>query len=121
MRRSSLMCSPSREDIDSRQNVHLLCQLPFYSRPSWIFALNYRVRGYPHALLESVRGTAMHVSPYVSIIAGFALAALLQSATGADSNDVLINQDRAMPSDIDPQSGFRLPLTQREELDEAGR
>jgi 4-carboxymuconolactone decarboxylase len=27
----------------------------------------------------------------------------------------------AMPSDIDPQSGFRLPLPKREELDEAGR
>jgi 4-carboxymuconolactone decarboxylase len=26
-----------------------------------------------------------------------------------------------MPSDIDPQSGFRLPLPRREELDEAGR
>jgi 4-carboxymuconolactone decarboxylase len=27
----------------------------------------------------------------------------------------------AMPSDIDPQSGFRLPLPKREELDEAGQ
>ena len=26
-----------------------------------------------------------------------------------------------MPTDIDPQSGFRLPLPKREELDEAGR
>jgi hypothetical protein len=26
-----------------------------------------------------------------------------------------------MPSDIDPQSGFRLPLPRREDLDEAGR
>ena len=26
-----------------------------------------------------------------------------------------------MPSDIDPQSGFRLPLPQRDELDEAGK
>ena len=26
-----------------------------------------------------------------------------------------------MPSDIDPQSGFRLPLPKREDLDEAGR
>jgi 4-carboxymuconolactone decarboxylase len=26
-----------------------------------------------------------------------------------------------MPSDIDPQSGFRLPLPRREELDEAGQ
>jgi 4-carboxymuconolactone decarboxylase len=34
---------------------------------------------------------------------------------------VLRIQDRAMPSDIDPQSGFRLPLPKREELDEAGR
>src|SRR5215813_15204130 len=27
----------------------------------------------------------------------------------------------AMPSDIDPQSGFRLPLPKREDLDEAGK
>jgi 4-carboxymuconolactone decarboxylase len=27
----------------------------------------------------------------------------------------------SMPSDIDPQSGFRLPLPKREDLDEAGR
>ena len=26
-----------------------------------------------------------------------------------------------MPSDIDPQSGFRLPLPKREDMDEAGR
>ena len=26
-----------------------------------------------------------------------------------------------MPSDIDPQSGFRLPLPKREDLDEAGK
>src|SRR6516162_2423086 len=29
--------------------------------------------------------------------------------------------ESAMPSDIDPQSGFRLPLPRREELDEAGQ
>src|SRR5262245_16000369 len=28
---------------------------------------------------------------------------------------------RNMPSDIDPQSGFRLPLPKREDLDEVGR
>jgi hypothetical protein len=27
----------------------------------------------------------------------------------------------SMPSDIDPQSGFRLPLPKREDLDEAGK
>src|SRR5262245_47067569 len=32
-----------------------------------------------------------------------------------------INMGSAMPSDIDPQSGFRLPLPRREDLDEAGR
>src|SRR5712691_9813369 len=29
--------------------------------------------------------------------------------------------ESTMPSDVDPQSGFRLPLPKREELDEAGR
>ncbi len=59
----------------------------------------------------------------ISIIALFALAIplLAQSAAGADTNRVLLDQDRTMPSDIDPQSGFRLPLPKREELDEAGR
>jgi 4-carboxymuconolactone decarboxylase len=72
---------------------------------------------------KALKETAMHIVSYsaISIIAVFALAALLEPATGADSNDVLTNQDRAMPSDIDPQSGFRLPLPKREELDEAGR
>ncbi len=31
------------------------------------------------------------------------------------------NMGASMPSDIDPQSGFRLPLLKREELDEAAR
>jgi len=31
------------------------------------------------------------------------------------------NQESSMPSDIDPQSGFRLPLPRREDLDEAGK
>ena len=63
----------------------------------------------------------MHISPYISIVAMFALATLVQPVVGADTNDVPRNQDRAMPSDIDPQSGFRLPLPKRDELDEAGR
>src|ERR671935_1870984 len=31
------------------------------------------------------------------------------------------NVRAAMPADIDPQSGFRLPLPKREDLDEAGK
>jgi 4-carboxymuconolactone decarboxylase len=31
------------------------------------------------------------------------------------------NMERTMPSDIDPQSGFRLPLPKREDLDEVGK
>ena len=50
-----------------------------------------------------------------------ATAPLIRPAAGADTKQVLLNQDQAMPSDIDPQSGFRLPLPKREELDEAGR
>jgi 4-carboxymuconolactone decarboxylase len=59
----------------------------------------------------------------VSIITLFALVIVStpQRAAGEDRNQVLLNQDRAMPSDIDPQSGFRLPLPKREALDEAGR
>jgi 4-carboxymuconolactone decarboxylase len=32
-----------------------------------------------------------------------------------------LNSEHAMPSDIDPQSGFRLPLPGREDLDDAGQ
>ena len=31
------------------------------------------------------------------------------------------NRESTMPSDIDPQSGFRLPLPKREDLDDAGK
>jgi 4-carboxymuconolactone decarboxylase len=63
--------------------------------------------------------------PYspIAIIAMVVLATASQTvhAAGADTSQALISQDRTMASDIDPQSGFRLPLPKREELDEAGR
>ena len=35
--------------------------------------------------------------------------------------DMKQDMQQSMPSDIDPQSGFRLPLLKREELDDAGK
>jgi 4-carboxymuconolactone decarboxylase len=74
---------------------------------------------------NALKETVMHIMLYsaISIITVFAMTTtqLDRRAAGADTNHVLLNQDQAMPSDIDPQSGFRLPLPKREELDEAGR
>ena len=54
----------------------------------------------------------------------WALGALAASGGGllfAQSADPSPAIGSNMPSDIDPQSGFRLPLPRREDLDEAGR
>lgn len=48
-------------------------------------------------------------------------AALHAQPVGAQSNTAPQNMERTMPSDIDPQSGFRLPLPKREDLDETGK
>jgi 4-carboxymuconolactone decarboxylase len=44
----------------------------------------------------------------------------LRIEVGTD-NEISSNAGIAMPNDIDPQSGFRLPLPRREDLDEAGQ
>jgi 4-carboxymuconolactone decarboxylase len=45
----------------------------------------------------------------------------LPSFAGPFYGSNIESQDNPMPSDIDPRSGFRLPLPNREDLDEAGR
>ncbi len=51
----------------------------------------------------------------------FVLAALISAAhPGRAQPAPPASQESRMPSDIDPQSGFRLPLPRREDLDEAG-
>jgi 4-carboxymuconolactone decarboxylase len=50
----------------------------------------------------------------------FVLAAALGAAHPARAQ-APASQEISMPSDIDPQSGFRLPLPRREDLDEAGK
>jgi len=52
-----------------------------------------------------------------------AAAAMLIAASPAvpQTNAVTSMSESNMPSDIDPQSGFRLPLPNREDLDEAGK
>jgi len=50
------------------------------------------------------------------LILAFAPASFAQGANGSTST-----MASKMPSDIDPQSGFRLPLPKREDLDEAGK
>ena len=53
----------------------------------------------------------------------FVLAAALVGAAhpGRAQPAPPASQETRMPSDIDPQSGFRLPLPRREDLDEAGK
>ena len=50
---------------------------------------------------------------------------LLATASAAGTNSAAMAQTQTtgttMPSDIDPRSGFRLPLPNREDLDEAGK
>jgi 4-carboxymuconolactone decarboxylase len=53
----------------------------------------------------------------VLLLAAEALAPATHSALAQTSP----RQETSMPSDIDPQSGFRLPLPKREDLDEATR
>jgi 4-carboxymuconolactone decarboxylase len=43
------------------------------------------------------------------------------SSTHAQHSASTSTSEHNMPSDIDPQSGFRLPLPKREDLDEAGK
>jgi 4-carboxymuconolactone decarboxylase len=50
----------------------------------------------------------------------FVLASALGAAHPARAQ-APASQEISMPSDIDPQSGFRLPLPRREDLDEAGK
>jgi len=52
-----------------------------------------------------------------------AAAAMLIAASPAvpQTNAVTSMSESNMPSDIDPQSGFRLPLPNRDDLDEAGK
>ncbi|HEX4553096.1 MAG TPA: hypothetical protein VH249_03865 [Xanthobacteraceae bacterium] len=51
----------------------------------------------------------------------FVLAAALAGAAHPARAQAPASQEISMPSDIDPQSGFRLPLPRREDLDEAGK
>jgi 4-carboxymuconolactone decarboxylase len=50
-----------------------------------------------------------------------ALAALVLTAQAPPGAEAPSTSGSTMPSDIDPQSGFRLPLLKRENLDEAGQ
>ena len=49
------------------------------------------------------------------------VALLLAATIFGSPLAVAQNVSAAMPADIDPQSGFRLPLPKREDLDEAGK
>ena len=51
-------------------------------------------------------------------IAGMLIGSALSGAEDKFSNS---RSESTMPSDIDPQSGFRLPLPRREDLDDAGK
>jgi 4-carboxymuconolactone decarboxylase len=60
----------------------------------------------------------------VSFMIGCAVRACILLGTPqsyAQDNDLPPISVKTMPSDIDPKSGFRLPLPHREDLDEAGK
>jgi 4-carboxymuconolactone decarboxylase len=52
---------------------------------------------------------------------GAAAVLIAASPARAQGGTSITTSESTMASDIDPQSGFRLPLPKREELDEAGR
>ena len=52
---------------------------------------------------------------------GTAAVLLAASPAHAQGGKSTSTSESTMPSDIDPQSGFRLPLPKREDLDEAGK
>jgi 4-carboxymuconolactone decarboxylase len=54
------------------------------------------------------------------VLASVAILTVSQPAC-AESQPSTSSNESNMPSDIDPQSGFRLPLLKREDLDEAGQ
>src|SRR3954464_5141191 len=57
-----------------------------------------------------------------TLIVALGSAAILASSPGfAQTRESSPAIGSTMPSDIDPQSGFRLPLPKREDLDEAGK
>jgi len=64
-----------------------------------------------------------HLRLYHFAILLLGVAAILFGAHpgAAQTGGSPLNRGNAMPSDIDPQSGFRLPLPKREDLDEAGK
>jgi 4-carboxymuconolactone decarboxylase len=72
---------------------------------------------------EIFRSSSLRLALYRPLCLSW-LATLLLSTTPAPAqslNPPLSISENNMPSDIDPQSGFRLPLPKREDLDEAGQ
>jgi 4-carboxymuconolactone decarboxylase len=55
------------------------------------------------------------------VLIAAASAAATNSTTAQTQNTLTQDTGTTMPSDIDPRSGFRLPLPNREDLDEAGK
>jgi len=66
-----------------------------------------------------LRRTFVVVAAAMAAVAIVAVARVALAQTAAAPS--LTMETSKMPSDIDPQSGFRLPLPKREDLDEAGK
>jgi 4-carboxymuconolactone decarboxylase len=70
-------------------------------------------------------GLAMHLHRILALLAGvivlLSFALTHQARAQAASNPSVTVETKMPPSDIDPQSGFRLPLPKREDLDEVGK
>jgi hypothetical protein len=74
----------------------------------------------PWAIFRKVEEIHMNAQRCYLTIVLLGLAAGVHRVT-AQTGVSPPSMETNMPSDIDPQSGFRLPLPRREDLDEAGR
>ena len=67
----------------------------------------------------------MHPSRVLHCLAGMFTALIVLAAAPETRAQTTANQTSTMgstmPSDIDPDSGFRLPLPKREDLDDVGK
>ena len=64
---------------------------------------------------------ALRIHSLAILLVGTASVAFHAHPVAAQSGGAPPSMERTMPSDIDPQSGFRLPLPKREDLDEIGK
>jgi 4-carboxymuconolactone decarboxylase len=63
----------------------------------------------------------MHLHRILPLVAGVIVVSVFAARHADAQTNQTSTTGSAMPSDIDPNSGFRLPLPKREDLDDAGK